>query len=214
MHNLNDIQKLPQSEKIKLHNLDLIKTISEEENKPFNDRKINISFLFFNRKNPLFNLGEIRDGWYLVFLDAIKDLSNITKKQLFSGEYRSTYKPHDYITYIDKLNYKEPLLLNEQYEGCQLRLRKSFGRIHGFFIENVYYIVYLDHNHNMYDSEGYEKCKELSEPKTEYELLSEEYSELLEKLVKSEQFYYKVDKFISKNCIDCDKAENLFYGKK
>ena len=53
------------------------------------------------------------------------------------------------------LNYKDEYLTNPQYDGVQLRLDKSSGRIHGFFIENVYYIRFLDRRHNMYISEGY-----------------------------------------------------------
>lgn len=209
MLDINFIQKLPQSEKINLNNARLIETISEEKEKIENDRKISVSFLFFNKKNRLFNLGEIKDGWYLTFLDTISDLSKITKKQLFSDEYKKRYKPHDYITHQNILNYKEPLLLNEQFDCCQLRISKSFGRIHGFFIENIYYIVYLYHKHNMYDCEGYEKCKELVEPKTEYEELYDDYYDLVNRLKNAEQRYLKVDNFIYSNCIDCKNADKI-----
>lgn len=39
---------------------------------------------------------------------------------------------------------------------CQFALSKGKGRVHGFKIDNVFYVYWLDPNHNMYDVEGYE----------------------------------------------------------
>lgn len=47
---------------------------------------------------------------------------------------------------------------DEQREYLQFRINKSKGRIIGFQIEGIFYIVWLDPHHNLTDSEGYGKA--------------------------------------------------------
>jgi len=207
--NINEIQKLTKSQIESIKSYSLLGTIEKEKSDNTKNKKIVISFVFFDRDNPLFNLGEIQDSWYLALIDLITDISKITKSELRSGEYKNRYDPHNYIDDIEKLNYLHPLLIDVQREACQIRITKGKGRIHGFFIDNIYYIVFLDNHHNMYDSPHYEKSRKLIQPKTEYEILEEDYNELCSNLVLSKQTYLKIDEFMYKNCIECEKGEKF-----
>ncbi|MFP5528723.1 hypothetical protein ACLGL1_09725, partial [Peptococcus simiae] len=54
----------------------------------------------------------------------------------------------------DKTNTKAPLH-SGQYEFWQFRINKSKGRIIGFIVEGIFYVVWLDPHHNLTDSAGY-----------------------------------------------------------
>lgn len=193
----------------------ILQTLQEEEKGE--DKKIKISFQFFDRSNELFNLGETEKEWFINLLDALKLLSNITRRQL-SGEYKNKFQPHPYGN-KEILNCKDAMLTNPQYEAWQLRLNKSQGRLHGFFVENTYYIRFLDRWHNMYDDKKYGGIKYKNFPLTEYDKLEQEYKE---QEIILEQYKNKNDeleeslqnsfKAVCDNCSDCDKV-NKIYGK-
>ena len=88
---------------------DVIKTLSrlkEENTGNLEDKKIKISFEFFEPNNKYFSLGNIENEWFTDLLGELKELSKITRKQLFT-EYKKKYKPHPYISNISSLNYKD-----------------------------------------------------------------------------------------------------------
>lgn len=186
---------------------DVIKTLSrlkEENTGNLEDKKIKISFEFFEPNNKYFSLGNIENEWFTDLLGELKELSKITRKQLFT-EYKKKYKPHPYISNISSLNYKDEYLTNPQYEGVQLRLDKSSGRIHGFFIENVYYIRFLDRRHNMYNSEGYGGVKFVPFPKTWYEKLEDENQIQKQKIENLENKIEHNIQVVCENCMECKK---------
>lgn len=186
----------------------------KEENKS-EEKKIKISFQFFDRKNELFNLGGIEKEWFIDLLDVLQLLSSITRKQL-SGEYNNKFHPHPYNN-IEILNCKDDMLTNPQYEAWQLRLDKSRGRLHGFFVENTYYIRFIDRWHNMYDDKKYGGVQYKAFPLTEYDKLEQKYEE---KLIEVEQYKNKNEKLqgslqrsfeaMCSNCSNCAKVDNVY----
>lgn len=179
------------------------------------DKKIKISFQFFDRENKLFNLGEIENGWFIDLIDTLKLLTSITKKQLF-GEYKDKFKPHPYDE-EEKLNCKDEMLINPQYESWQLRLDKSHGRFHGFFVENTYYIRFLDRWHNMYNDKKYGGIKYKEFPITEYDKLEKKCKEQIiiienykEKNDKLKQSLHNSFEAVCDNCFNCAKADNIY----
>ena len=202
----NKLKSIPE---IKPKHVDIVETLKtlKEENKSEN-QKIKISFQFFERENKLFNLGEVESEWFVELLDTLQLLTQITKKQLF-GEYKDKFKPHPYSD-VDKLNFKDDMLLNMQNEAYQLRITKSKGRIHGFFVENTYYIRFIDRWHNMYDTVKYGGIVIKIPPSSMYDVLETKYKELEQtNIALSEQLNNGFNAFCD-NCSECSKSENIY----
>lgn len=136
------------------------KSLTKEKVKlPFNgsavtDKSFSFSFACFDRTHELFNLGDktkegvVSGKWFLDFLDCLKSVSNKNIVELKS----SLHDLHPILW--NKTNTKAPAN-SEQCEYWQFRINKSKGRIIGFFIDGVFYIVWLDPHHNLTNSEGY-----------------------------------------------------------
>lgn len=202
-----DERKLKTIPEVKPPKNDVVGTLSrltEENEGNFKNKKIKISFEFFDSKNKFFSLGNIENEWFTDLLDELRELTKITKTQLFT-EYKAKYKPHPYIDSIDSLNYKDEYLTNPQYEGVQIRISKSKGRIHGFFIGNVYYIRFLDRRHNMYNSEGYGGVQFVPFPMTSFELLEVENQKQKVKIAELEAINEKNAEILCDNCSECSK---------
>lgn len=205
-HNvLKDLNNIPQASNVKIDTTKILKTLNKEnENNSF-DKKIIVSFRFLDRNNKLFNLGNANIPWMMELLDTLKFLTEITKNQLFN-EYRKKFQPHQY-NEVEKLKYKDEFLTNPQYEECyQLRLTKSTGRIHGFFVNEIYYIRFLDKEHNMYEDKRYGGPKYYLTPQTPYEMLQERNNELEvinQILIEKSNKNYNI---ICDNCLECPNS--------
>ncbi|MFM9414119.1 hypothetical protein ACKQTC_07040 [Peptococcus simiae] len=118
------------------------------------EKSFSFSFACFDRTHELFNLGSKDRGksvsgeWFIELMDCFKSVSNKTISELKS----SLHDLHS--IRWDKTNTKPPLY-SGQYEFSQFRINKSKGRIIGFIVEGVFYIVWLDPHHNLTDSAGY-----------------------------------------------------------
>ena len=136
-------------------------------NEPF----VSFSFKFFDRKKtPEFNLAEVESTWYIDFLDALKDISGLTVKEFRNTK---TYDLHDW-SENSKKKYGFDIPGLNQIEQVQFRIDRSSGRIHGFLIDNIFYIVWLDPFHKMTVSAGYEQARNYDNPLSSYEKLSNE----------------------------------------
>lgn len=132
--------------------------IQTKKTLPFNgkavsEKSFSFSFSCFDRTHELFNLGNnaedtISGGWFLDLLDCLKSVSNMSIDEIR----KSTHDLHP----IDwrNTNTKKPLDDN-QYDYYQFRINKSKGRVIGFVIDGVFYIVWLDPYHNLTNSVGY-----------------------------------------------------------
>lgn len=113
---------------------------------------ISFSFKYFKEDNDKFSV-QGRDAVYLQpLLVRLRDLSTLTVQELINNRSKSlrchkikwsdTTEPNGFgIPNEDKLvdiPYQFQISANEH------------GRVHGFFIENVFYIVWLDPDHNLY----------------------------------------------------------------
>lgn len=161
----------------------LLETLPEKKQRT--QEELTFSFRFFERKHSLFNLGGIEDNW---FIDLFIFLENISKLRWIevTTTHKSIYDPHDYsgkcnadINDILKAHFKENF---NQFDCFQIRLSKGKGRVHGFLVGNVYYIIWLDPNHNMYDSDGYPKAQKTPQLQSEYERLQSENTKLIKEV--------------------------------
>lgn len=143
---------------------------------PFNgnavtEKSLSFSFACFDRSHKLFNLGDttpegvVSGKWFLDLMDCLKSVSNKTIAELAGGI-------HD----MHPIDWKEananPPTGSEQIENWrQFRINKSRGRVIGFIIGGVFYIMWLDPHHNFTDSEGYGKATYYRPGLSEYETL-------------------------------------------
>lgn len=124
-----------------------------------------LSFTFedFDRNHEYFNLSHIGAEWYVLLLDKLKELSGYTWSHILHTSHYNAH-PHDW----NKTTAQFTKEKYEQFDGVQFSLGQGFGRVHGYVIGNLFYIVWLDKHHNLYDVEGYEnlrsKLKRLKQP--------------------------------------------------
>jgi hypothetical protein len=146
---------------IKKINLPSVETPTAELKKtlPFNgkavsEKSFSFSFACFDRSHELFNLGDytatgtVSANWFLDFLDCLKSVSNMNTSEMKASLH--DLHPIDW----SKTNTSAPAG-GEQHEYWQFRINKSKGRVIGFPIDGVFYIVWLDPHHNLTNSEGY-----------------------------------------------------------
>ncbi|MEQ5975455.1 hypothetical protein U2I57_05550 [Bacillus cereus] len=141
------------------------------------NEQLKFSFVYFDRQNSLFNCGGTQNGWFISLVDHLKEVSNLTKNEfLFTQQYKNHYKAHQHNW--DKLSHRYPMsdiLFEQVKDDCwQFRLSKSTGRIHGFIIGNIFYVVWLDPHHNFHPDEKFGGEKQFKVPETPYEILSYE----------------------------------------
>lgn len=160
--------------------------VNEKRLLPFNgtavtEKSFSFSFACFDRSHELFNLGDTTsDGvvggkWFLDLLDCLKSVSNKSITELKN----SLHDLHP-ITW-SKTNTKAPDN-SEQCDYWQFRINKSKGRIIGFLIDGVFYIVWLDPHHNLTDSEGYGGVKNYRAGLSIYETQEKTISELNDRI--------------------------------
>lgn len=134
--------------------------ITPIENK---NKKILFSYEHLDLSNPKYILSSIGDyktynQFVSEFFCKIQEYSTKEKKD-FSDK---TWKKSNHIHPIDwkdsriressftKLDVK---LMEEIKDDCwQLGINSTTFRIHGFFIENIFYVVWLDPHHQLYPS--------------------------------------------------------------
>lgn len=147
-----------------------------------NEEKIVFSLRFFDRsQEEAFNCGGTPEGWYIAFMDHLKAISDLSKKEfLFDQKHKNHYRAHGHDW--DRLDYKYhlPRGLFEQVESecLQFSLSTSGGRVHGFMIKNTFFVVWLDPHHNLYPDERFGGVKFYERPWTSYEELQYRYREL------------------------------------
>lgn len=146
-------------------------------------KKIHFSFELLDLNHELFNLGGTCSSWANDYHYTISEISKISRTDLYSGKYDKRFRPHDFEW--DKLDHRFPFGDLDYLECCQISIGKSKGRIHGFFVDHVFYPVWLDPHHNLYPDQKYGGIKRFRVPETccayrdeELERLDKEYKEL------------------------------------
>ena len=159
-----------------------VKIASTKPKLPYNGNAITeksfaFSFACYDRSHKLFNLGDATpDGvvsgkWFLDMLDCLKAVSNKKISELRGGPY--DLHPVDWAN----ANASAPNGF-EHLEYWQFRINKSRGRVIGFKIDNVFYIVWFDPHHNLTDSEGYGTATKYRAPESEYDSNQRELEDL------------------------------------
>ncbi|MCL1474497.1 hypothetical protein [Argonema antarcticum] len=113
---------------------------------------ISFSFRYYQDDKDKFSIGD-RDARYLEsLLRRLRDLSQLISQEIINNQSKSL-RCHG-ILWQDTTEPNgfgipnEDQLVNTAYQ-FQISANE-YGRVHGFFSENVFYVVWLDPDHNLY----------------------------------------------------------------
>ena len=113
---------------------------------------INFSFRYIDADHEKFRFAAEDSAYFCKVLDRLKALSSLTANEFMAGR-SAALKSHP----IDWRHTSEPegfTHLNEQFQSYtpyQFAVsRNEHGRVHGFFIGNVFHVVWLDPHHRLY----------------------------------------------------------------
>jgi len=92
------------------------------------------------------------DGVILISLfGRLKELSRLTPEYLMSRPYDKSLRCHQIIwEETDEDCFGFPMEEEIVEIPYQFQISKQRGRVHGFFLDCVFYIVWIDKNHNLY----------------------------------------------------------------
>ncbi len=136
------------------------------------NKKLTFSFEFFTKNHELFNLGDktetIGGPWFVSLMEGLQYVSTLTVPE---AQINTRVQLHGINWETSNAN---PPSHTPTTEFHQFRLNKSTGRVIGFLVGSLFYIVWLDPHHNLTDSKGYGKAVVYNSGYTDYELLQKE----------------------------------------
>lgn len=116
------------------------------------EQKISFSFLYFDPKDEELCPRSYRDGYVFALMERLRVLSNWTVME-FVSKYQKNIRNHK-IDWSDTsratgfVRMKSEHKAAEAYQFCVDD--HNFGRVHGIFVGDVFFVVWLDHNHKLY----------------------------------------------------------------
>jgi hypothetical protein len=160
--------------------LPTIRIDSVDDIKKAHKDKIRFSFKFFDRVSEYFTLAEAPQSWFITLFDELKEISKHNWVQ-FKNDLKSKYDPHPIDWETESVTSKFPFDNIDQYFCVQFRLSLSKGRVAGFLLGNIFYIIWLDHKHFLYsskDGKGFERPYKMPPAKTCYDKLQDDFNNL------------------------------------
>ena len=115
---------------------------------PTSGNKILFSFEILDR-NEYFDIGYNCVEWLGDLLETMRQVSALPKADLFSGKLK-TYRFHNHENAAPPCRVPNGIELKDMH---QIRIATSKGGIHGVFVDDVFYVVWLDPMHNLYPDE-------------------------------------------------------------
>ncbi|ELR96862.1 hypothetical protein [Gloeocapsa sp. PCC 73106] len=118
-------------------------------------KSLAFSLKYFDHQHDKFSLANKKSNYFITLLQRLKDLSTSTREELISNGSKSL-RCHGINWSDSKVSEtcfgipNEEQLVDKPY---QISLSSNaHGRVHGFFIEETFYIVWLDPDHLLYSS--------------------------------------------------------------
>lgn len=159
-------------------------------------------------KNEYFNLDGTCQNWASDLFDALQLASTISMKDIRAGRYsgrNSTFRIHSHSNIQNPCKYPQNVDINDMW---QIRISKSKGGIHGVFVENIFYVIWFDPQHNLYPDENHGGLKVIIPPATcckdrdseidkmnfQYNQLKEEYNILKKNYEAAEALLFESDR--------------------
>jgi hypothetical protein len=112
---------------------------------------ISFSFKYFQRDHDKFSGNSQAISYWLTLLDRLKSLSSLTAQELLVNR-SSSLRCHP-IKWADTSENCFGIPNEEQLVDTPYQFSLSsneYGRVHGFFIDEIFYVVWLDPNHQLY----------------------------------------------------------------
>lgn len=127
----------------------MAKKIQKTRLKPL--QGISFSFKYFQDSHSKFSCDCREIGYWLTLLERLKAISALTAQELLVNR-SSSLRCHP-IKWEDTSENGFGLPNEEQLVDTPYQFSLSsneHGRVHGFFIDEVFYIIWLDPNHQLY----------------------------------------------------------------
>lgn len=110
------------------------------------------SFKYIDKQSPIFTLNDGKMSYVFLCIERLRIYSGMKVKELLADTNNKSTRFHP-INWSDTA-YKNgfPIKNKELWENksYQLELGKNFGRIHGFLINDTFYLVWIDPLHRLY----------------------------------------------------------------
>lgn len=112
---------------------------------------ISFSFKYYQAKHHKFSCNEKAAPYWLTLMDRLKDISGLSNRELLVN--RSSMLRSHPIRWENTSEDGFGLPNEEQLVGTPYQFSLSsneHGRVHGFLIDQIFYIVWLDPDHLLY----------------------------------------------------------------
>lgn len=130
-------------------------------------RKQKVLFSFESlERNEYFNLDGTCANWSSDLFDTMQKVSRIPVKEIYAGQYsgkNSPFRIHRHENATPPCKVPENISLEDLW---QIRISLSKGGIHGMFIDNVFYVMWLDPQHNLYPDKNHGGLVKIIPPST------------------------------------------------
>lgn len=116
------------------------------------DEKIRFSFEFFDSSDSEMCPGSFPEGYVHKLMERLRHLSLWKLSEFQSTSSRSIRThTHEWSNTARPDGYAHLTEQHRDYPGWQFCLSANeYGRVHGFMIDNIYYVIWLDVNHRLY----------------------------------------------------------------
>ncbi|WP_020616145.1 hypothetical protein [Paenibacillus daejeonensis] len=123
------------------------------------EQNVIFSWKYFDRQHDYFNCGNIDADWYLKCIDTMKDISTMRMMEFKqSGGKPLRVHTHDWNDVRAIYDLNPELFEQVKDESYQFALSTGSGRVHGFIIKNVFFVVWFDPEHKLYSRGKVPKC--------------------------------------------------------
>lgn len=112
---------------------------------------ISFSYKYFQSNHAKFSVPNNQSEYLIAFLERLRDISNYSFGELLSNRSKALRcHPIDWSDTTESCFGipNEEDLVNTPYQFSISS--NKYGRVHGFFIDEIFYIVWLDPNHRLY----------------------------------------------------------------
>lgn len=116
---------------------------------------ISFSYKYFQSNHSKFSVTNSQSEYLIAFLERLRDISNYTLGELLSNRSKALRcHPIDWSDTTESCFGipNEEDLVDTPYQFSISS--NKYGRVHGFFINQIFYIVWLDPNHRLYPSKN------------------------------------------------------------